>query len=66
MKTLILSAIASLTLLATAQAHTAGHEGGFLETARHLLTQPDHLAMLLGALAVVALIAFKLLRTAKK
>lgn len=66
MKKPILAATASLTLIASAQAHPTGHEGGFWHNAKHMLTQPDHLLMLVGAVAIVGFIVFKLLSPAKK
>lgn len=40
-----------LALPAAAFAHPGEHPGGFASLA-HLLTEPDHLAMILGAVAV--------------
>jgi hydrogenase/urease accessory protein HupE len=49
----------TLAILATpAMAHPADHSFDFLQSIAHLLTQPDHLA-LLGAAAVGAVAVFK-------
>lgn len=66
MKRPLLLISASLALFSTAQAHSTGHEGGFIETARHFLTQPDHLLIIVAAVALVAVLATKQLRSAKK
>ncbi len=52
---------ALLALLAaapgTALAHPGEHHGGLLDALMHLLGEPDHLAMLLGALVAGLLLA---------
>ena len=62
---------ASLTLLAAAPLASAhpGHDTapalGFFEGLVHLLTQPDHVAMLMGG-AVVAVLALRALRARQR
>lgn len=52
-------AAAALLLAMPAQAHTGDHGGADL---MHLLTEPDHLAMIALGIAVAVLVALKLWR----
>ena len=49
-----------LTLLPTAAfAHAGDHgHGGFWTNLRHLITEPDHVAMLIGAALLVAVVIY--------
>ncbi len=47
-KTLLLA----ILMPSVAYAHAGGHSGGFAETIGHALTQPDHLGIALGVLAL--------------
>lgn len=69
MKQLLTTVSACLAFVASAQAHPTGHQGGFFETARHFLSEPDHILMLVSALALVAVVAtlaVKQVRASKK
>ncbi|HAV14483.1 MAG TPA: hypothetical protein DCX06_13480 [Opitutae bacterium] len=46
MKKTLLSIASVITLSQAASAHSSGHHEGFVETAQHLISQPDHLVML--------------------
>ncbi len=68
MKRSLLIISAGLVIFSVAQAHPTGHEGGLVETARHILTQPYHMLMMGGAVALLAVVvlATKRSRAAKK
>lgn len=52
-------ALASLLLFSSAaSAHSTGHDGNLAETAQHVATEPDHLLMILAAVAIVAVVYF--------
>jgi hydrogenase/urease accessory protein HupE len=59
MKPLIALLISSLIGISSVSAHPAGHEGGFLETAIHMITQPDHLLGWSAALLLATFLVWK-------
>ncbi len=55
-----LISVAGLTLSSTAAlAHPGDHAFSMLNSLVHLLTEPDHLAMLMAAAALVGVILYK-------
>ncbi len=63
MKKIIGSAITLATVVTPALAHPADHSFGMFESLAHLLTQPDHLSLLV--VAVVGAFAVFKFRTRK-
>ncbi len=54
------------TLATTAHAHSSGHDEGLLQTAFHIVTEPDHLLLLAVSLSVLGFFLVKRLSSAKK
>jgi hydrogenase/urease accessory protein HupE len=52
MKKISIAAAAFLAMATTAQADPGAHHMPFVQTLFHLLTEPDHLAMIAGAAAL--------------
>jgi len=54
------------TLATTAHAHSIGHDEGLLQTAFHLVTEPDHLLLLAASLSALGFFLVKRLSSVKK
>jgi hydrogenase/urease accessory protein HupE len=59
MKKIVISATALLVMASAAQADPGAHHMPFAQTLFHLLTEPDHLAMIAGAAALAIFLYVK-------
>ncbi|MGJ8638710.1 MAG: hypothetical protein ACSHYA_04895 [Opitutaceae bacterium] len=57
MKTSLLTLASLITLSHVASAHSSGHDEGLVQTALHIVSQPNHLVML-GLAALVGGLLF--------
>lgn len=64
MKNLTLTTTALLATTVAASAHPGEHGFSVVQSLFHLLTEPDHLAMMAGAAALGAVLWFKLRKRA--
>lgn len=65
MKPVIALLFALFVGISSVSAHPTGHEGGILETAKHLISQPDHLLGWSAALLLGAFLVWKAFRSGK-
>jgi hydrogenase/urease accessory protein HupE len=66
MKKILLGLISFLTLSISVYGHPTGHDGSFMETTWHLVSQPDHLLLIGLSLGVALLVVRSVLRAGKK
>ncbi len=59
MKKFLISASVLCATSGAASAHPGEHVLTVLQSVAHVLTEPDHLAMILGAVAIVGVLLYK-------